>query len=90
MSTAIEPTALLSARIPQTMKTALDDLAKATGRNRTMLVQEALRRLIEVEQWQIADIELAVREADAGDFATDAEMDELWVKYHADFPESTS
>lgn len=83
MSTVTEHTTLLSARIPATMKTTLDDLAKTTGRNRTTLVQEALQRFIETERWQIADIEQAVREADAGDFATEEEMDQLWAKYHA-------
>jgi predicted transcriptional regulator len=66
------------------MRAELDALAKSTGRNRNTLVEEAIRRFIDVQRWQITDIEQAIQEADAGDFASDEEMDTLWVKYHAD------
>ncbi len=65
------------------MRDELDRVAKATGRNRNALVEEALRRFIEAEKWQLADIEAGLREADAGDFATDKEMQALWSKYEA-------
>jgi predicted transcriptional regulator len=67
--------------MPESMKAELGALAKATGRNRNTLVVEAVRRFIEVERWQLADIEAGLREADAGDFATMEEMDALWSKY---------
>ncbi len=81
MSTTAEPTTMLSTRVPRGMKAELDDLAKSTGRNRNALVQEALRRFIDVQRWQIAEIEAGIREADAGAFATDEEMDELWAEF---------
>jgi RHH-type rel operon transcriptional repressor/antitoxin RelB len=88
MSTTAEPTTMLSTRVPQGMKAELDDLAKSTGRNRNTLVQEALRRFIDVQRWQIAEIEAGIREADAGAFATDEEMDELWAEFGLE-PETT-
>jgi predicted transcriptional regulator len=63
------------------MKAELGALAKVTRRNRNTLAVEALRRFIEVERWQLADIEAGLREADAGDFVTTEEMDALWSKY---------
>ncbi len=78
-----EPTTHVSVRLPVSMKANLDSLARSTGRNRNALMYEALRRFIDVERWQIADIEAGIREADAGDFATAEEMDALWSKYHA-------
>ncbi len=88
MSTTADPTTMLSTRVPQGMKAELDDLAKSTGRNRNTLVQEALRRFIDVQRWQIAEIEAGIREADAGAFATDEEMDELWAEFGLE-PETT-
>jgi predicted transcriptional regulator len=72
---------MLSTRVPREIKADLDQLAKSTGRNRATLVVEALRRFIEVEKWQLADIEAGIREADAGDFATAAEVDAVRNKY---------
>jgi predicted transcriptional regulator len=82
MSTTTEHSTILTTRLPASIKSELDDLAKSTGRNRNSLVQEALRRFLEVERWQIADIQKAIRAADAGDFAPDEEMDQQWAKYH--------
>ena len=78
-----EPTTHVSVRLPVSMKASLDSLARSTRRNRNALMYEALRRFIDVERWQIADIEAGIREADAGDLATAEEMDALWSKYHA-------
>jgi predicted transcriptional regulator len=63
------------------MKDELDALAKSTGRNRNALVQEALRRFIDVQRWQIAEIEAGIREADAGIVVGDDEMDALWAEF---------
>ena len=81
MSTAAEPTTILSSRIPQHMKAELDQLAKSTGRNRNTLVQEALQRFIDQQRWQIAEIEAGIREANAGVFVSDHEMDEMWAEF---------
>lgn len=81
MPTTPESTTTVTARIPQHMKGELDALVRSTGRNRNILVAEALRRFIDVQHWQIADIQEGLRAADAGDFATDEEMDELWAEF---------
>ena len=81
MAAAAEPTVHMTARIEQRVKADLDALAKSTGRNRNELVQEALRRFIDLQRWQIARIEDGLKAADADDFATDTEMDELWAEF---------
>jgi len=53
----------------------LDRLVQATGRNRNTLVEEAIRRFVAVEQWQLADIEAGIQDADADDFATAEEVE---------------
>ena len=81
MSSMSEPTITMTVRLVPSMKDELDDLAKSTGRNRNALVQEALRRFIDVQRWQIARIEEGIRAANAGDFASDEEMNELWAEF---------
>jgi len=79
MSTTTEPRTTLAIRLPASLKAELGVLA--TGRTRNAMLEEAIRRLTAVERWQIADIEAGLREAEAGDFATPEEMDQLWSKY---------
>lgn len=77
----IEPTTTVRARIPQRVKSDLDGLVKATGRDRNLLVSEALRHVIDTQRWQISQIKDGLRAANAGEFATDAEMEELWAEF---------
>jgi predicted transcriptional regulator len=81
MTISAESTTQLSSRVPLDTKAALDQLAKATGRTRNTLVQEALRRFIEQQRWQIGEIEAGIREADADVFVSDAEMEETWAEF---------
>ena len=73
----------LTVRVDTTVKKLLDRLSKATGRSRSYLAQDALRRYVEDEAWQIAEIEQAVKEADAGDFASEAEVADALSKWRA-------
>lgn len=64
----------LSIHLPEEMADTLVNLAKATGRSKSFLAVDALRDYLAREAWQIAEIEQALEEADAGDFATDEEV----------------
>ena len=71
----------MSLRLPKELAAQLGALAQATGRSKSYLAVQALQDFINREAWQIAEIQQALREADAGDFATDEEMrtlDENW------------
>lgn len=56
-------------------------LAASTGRTRSYLINQAMETFIDREAWQIAEIQKALGEADAGDFATDAEIAALDTKW---------
>ena len=74
---------VLSARIPDALSERLDALAQATGRNKSFLTEQAVAEYIAREEWQVAEIRAAIKEADAGDFATDEETSAVfdkWVK----------
>ena len=70
------------ARIPRALSDHLDALAKSTGRNKNALIEAALNRFIEIERWQIALIEDRVRQADAGNFASDEEVARVYAKFN--------
>lgn len=45
---------------------ALDTLAEALDRDRTYLLNEAVRNYLDIQQWQLEQIKTGLRQADAG------------------------
>jgi predicted transcriptional regulator len=70
----------MSLRVPEDLAETLASLAKAAGRTKSYLAVDALREYVEREVWQIAKIQKAVKEADAGDFASNEEIAALRAK----------
>jgi RHH-type transcriptional regulator, rel operon repressor / antitoxin RelB len=79
-SIAVE-SSVLTLRLNNNTKDKLDKLANATQRSKSFLAAEAINRYLEVEAWQISEIELAMNEADQGDFASEAQVKALASKY---------
>ena len=61
----------MTIRLEPELKGRLDQLAEATSRSRSFLAAEAIRDFVELNEWQIQEIEEALKEADNDDFATD-------------------
>ena len=72
---------MMSMRLPDELSDQLDALAAATGRSKSFLAGQAIRDFIERESWQIAEITQAMQEADAGDFASDDELNAVSAKW---------
>jgi predicted transcriptional regulator len=81
MPTLTAPARTLNVRIPADLANQLDALTTTTGRNKSALAVEALARFVEVEMWQIQQIQSALEEADRGEFATDEEVNAFFAKY---------
>jgi predicted transcriptional regulator len=64
----------MTIRLEDDLKVRLDELAKSTNRSKSFLAAEAVRQYVEQNEWQIAQVKSAIGEADAGDFASDAEV----------------
>ena len=64
----------MSIRLEDEVKDRLDVLAQATHRSKSYLAAEAIRVYVESNEWQIGEIEAALKEADAGDFASDNDV----------------
>ena len=71
----------MTVRLEEDVKDRLDQLAEATKRSKSFLAAEAIREFIENNEWQIAEINTAIKEADAGDFANDKEVAALRKKW---------
>ncbi len=75
-------TAILTIRVPQEVKDQLGKLADVTHRSQSFLGGEAIQHYVDFESWQIAEIQQAIIETDAGDFASDADFNSV-IKKHA-------
>ncbi|HLD08905.1 MAG TPA: CopG family ribbon-helix-helix protein [Methylophilaceae bacterium] len=70
-------------RLDEAIKDKLEKLADATHRSRSFLAAEAIRDYVATNEWQINEIHAAIKEADAGDFATEDEVNAVLDKWKA-------
>ncbi len=61
----------ITVRMDAEKRAALDALARVTDRDRSYLINEAIDAYLAVHRWQIARVEEGLRQAEAGEFATD-------------------
>ena len=64
----------MTVRLDDQVKHRLDHLAEATKRSKSFLAAEAIRAYVELNEWQIDEVQAALKEADAGEFASDKEV----------------
>ena len=73
----------MTIRLEDDVKERLDALAGSTRRSKSFLAAEAIRTYVEANEWQIGEIQTALSESDAGDFATDRQVAALARKWKA-------
>jgi RHH-type transcriptional regulator, rel operon repressor / antitoxin RelB len=73
----------MTLRLEDEVKDRLDRLAEATQRSKSFLAAEAIREFVDNNEWQIREIKAAVKEANAGDFASDDEIKAVAKKWKA-------
>ncbi len=66
------------------IKDRLGRLAEATPRSKLLLAAEATREFVENDEWQLGEIQAALKEADAGDFASTQDVADLAEKWWVD------
>jgi predicted transcriptional regulator len=71
----------MTVRLEDEIKDRLDRLAESTQRSKSFLAAEAIRVFVENNEWQVAEIQAALAEADAGEWASDAEVTALAAKW---------
>jgi len=70
----------MTIRLDEDLKEQLERLAAATRRSKSFLASEAIREFIELNEWQVREIQQALHEADAGKFASDEEVRQTFAK----------
>jgi len=71
----------MTIRLEEDTKARLDALAESTSRSRSFLAAEAIREYIALNEWQIGEVQAALREADKDDFASPADVQALRNKW---------
>jgi predicted transcriptional regulator len=56
--------------IEEEVRNRLARLARSTRRSKSFLAAEAIREYVANNEWQVAEISEALKEADAGDFSS--------------------
>ena len=82
---------MLKVRLPQELAAQLEALTKRTGRTgrtKSALTVDALRGYVEAENWQIADIQSGVAEANRGEFASVEAVKAFFAKPDCEVDES--
>jgi predicted transcriptional regulator len=64
----------ISFRLDSEKRDALDAVASALDRDRTYIINEAIEAYLHIHRWQADHIREGLRQANAGEFATEAEM----------------
>jgi RHH-type transcriptional regulator, rel operon repressor / antitoxin RelB len=76
----------LTIALDPAVSTRLDQLAQREGKDAAELAAAAVADYVALDADHVAEIEAALREADAGDFATDAEVEAVFARWSADRP----
>ena len=74
-------TTTITVRLASEVKDKLDKLARSTRRSRSFLAAKAIEDFVALNAWQVAEIDAAVAEADAGDFADESEVAATFSKW---------
>jgi RHH-type rel operon transcriptional repressor/antitoxin RelB len=76
-----EPTTRMTVELPLEVKERLEGLARVTDQSESRLATEAIASYVDLQEWQIRQIEEGLREADAGDFASDEEVAAVFARW---------
>lgn len=63
---------------------ALDAIAANMDRDRSYVLNEAIAIYLEMHKWQIEEIKKGIAEADAGDFASEQEIETVFALTNED------
>lgn len=68
-------------RVPDDIAEKLERIARKIDRSRSYTAAEAIEEYVERQEWQLAEVEAGLAEAEAGDFASPQELAGVIAKY---------
>jgi predicted transcriptional regulator len=72
--------AVVTVRLAPELRGRLKTVAAAMERPRSWVINRAIEQFISDQAWQIEEIQRGLAESDAGDFASDAEVNAVFTK----------
>ncbi len=72
---------ILTLRLDEDLNKRLEKLARSTRRSKSFLAAEAIRQYIALNEWHTQEIKKAIKEADAGDFVCDRDVQKIMSKW---------
>jgi predicted transcriptional regulator len=73
--------AAITVRVSEDIDARLDHLAQKLDRSKSDVAEQAIEDFIAREEWQMAEIEAGLAEADRGEFASDEDVASILAKY---------
>lgn len=74
----MEPRNQVSFKIPASTKNRIEQLAVATRRTKTFVIEEALNQYLALNEWQLKSIQDGLRDLEDGKVISHEKMIELW------------
>ena len=68
-------------RVPDEVADRLNQIAQKLDRSRSYMAAKAIEDFVSREEWQLAEIEAGIAEADRGEFANDDDVARVVGKY---------
>ncbi|RYB95985.1 CopG family ribbon-helix-helix protein [Ciceribacter ferrooxidans] len=68
-------------RVPDEVGERLNQIAQKLDRSRSYMAAQAIEEFVSREEWQLAEIEAGIAEADRGEFASDDDVARVVGKY---------
>jgi predicted transcriptional regulator len=68
-------------RVPDEVADRLNQIAQKLDRSRSYMAAQAIEDFVSREEWQLAEIEDGIAEADRGEFASDDDVARVVGKY---------
>lgn len=68
-------------RVSDEVADRLDQLAQKLARSRSYMAAQAIEDFVSREEWQVAEIEAGIADADQGEFASDDDVTKVIGKY---------
>jgi RHH-type transcriptional regulator, rel operon repressor / antitoxin RelB len=71
-------TAVVTVRLDANLKAKLEALARSTKRSKSFLAAEAIAAYVELNEWQLAEIEAGIAELESGQTVSEEEATERY------------
>ena len=71
----------MTVQLPESILQRLEALARTTERSPSGLAADAIAAYVDLQEWQVERVRVGLREADAGEFASDEEVAAVFAKW---------